>query len=152
MRHRTRIIVIASVVALALFGIVMAAIFGLTQYYKPAKNIADTKADLVIDANTLYHAFETDEQKANATYTGKILEVTGSVAEVAVNQGGEVTVILRESDAMNGVFCTMRPEDSDDAKAFAAGKKVTVKGTCDGYNGMEMMPGDVVMTRCSIVK
>lgn len=152
MRHRTRIIIVATVIALALFGIVMAAIFGLTQYYKPQKNIADTKADVAVVATDLYRAFEADEQKANATYTGKILEVTGPVAEVAVNQGGEVTVILREADAMNGVFCTMRAEDSEEAKAFATGKTVTIKGTCDGYNGMEMMPGDVVMTRCSIVK
>jgi hypothetical protein len=152
MRHRYRVVLYAALIAVGLFAIIMGAIYGITQYYKPAKDIAETKADVTIAANELYLAFEQHEQEANASYNGKVIQTSGTVAEIATNQNNEVTVILREAGMTNGVFCTMLPAAADAARNLKAGDKVTVKGQCDGYNGMEMMPGDVVLTQCSLVE
>lgn len=145
-------ILFAVLLALALFGVVFGTMYGLTEYFRPAKNIAATKADVSVDAKDLFSAFEKDEQRADAAYLNKVIAVNGPVAEISKDQSGASVVVLRGADMETGVNCTMTADQSEKAAALKTGQRVTIKGVCTGYTGMEMMPGDVVLTNGSLVE
>src|SRR5688572_3763819 len=98
MRHRTRIIIFAVLAALALYGVIAGAMYGITEYYRPAKDIASTEADVTVDAKELFAAFETNEKEANDKYLNKIIAVKGPVGEVSADQSGAKMVVLRTPD------------------------------------------------------
>ena len=152
MNHRVRAIIIAALIAVALYAVVMAAIYGLTQYEKPRENISEKKADVSINSEQLQQSFETNEQTANTDYLNKVIEVSGPVGNVSSNQQGAQVITLRKADKDVGVLCTMMKEESDKVKTIKAGQQVKLKGLCTGYNGMDMMPGDVVLIDCTLVE
>src|SRR5262245_3314837 len=92
-----------------------------------------------IDANELMRAYKTNEEKADAEFKNKALEVTGTVTE---NTQGMVL----ELDS--GVMA----ESSESAeKAFEAikqGDRVTVRGLCTGFRDMQF----VHLRDCELVK
>ncbi|HHB79133.1 MAG TPA: hypothetical protein ENK85_07865, partial [Saprospiraceae bacterium] len=50
----------------------LAGIYGYFQWNKPHKDTSKISADVVLDANDLLHAFESDESKANTQYLDKV--------------------------------------------------------------------------------
>lgn len=89
----------------------------------------DIKSD-AITADVLAGAFLANEQHGNGKYLNKVLDVTGTIAEVTKNQDGKTVITLGiSSDPLSGIQCTMR----DDHIQAEAGKKITIKGFCNGY-------------------
>lgn len=146
MRHRTKIIVYAVLMALVLFGIIFGAMFGMTEYFRPAKDISTTKADITINADQLFATFEKNENEANEKYLNKIIAVKGTVGEISTDQSNQKVVVLRTADVMFGIACSMKPDQADKAATLKEGQNVTVKGLCTGYTM------DVVLTEASIVE
>ena len=111
---------------------------------KPHQNMQSAKADMQVDAKTLFSDYETNEEAANAKYLGKILEVSGVVRE-STSKDSVNTVVL-ETEGMMGVSCTLDPLSTHPRTSFPAGETITLKGTCNGF----VM--DVQMDRCVEVK
>lgn len=150
MKHRFIQIALAAAIALALYGIIMAAIYGISLYFKPAKDISEEKADVRVTASELYLNYEKDEQSANEQYLNKVIAVKGPVDEVTTNQDSQSIIILRDSSMPMGVSITMMENES--VSQLRPGQVITIKGLCTGYQGMDMMPGHVILTEGSIVK
>ena len=61
------------------------AYYGWSEFNRKAADPADLKAELSVDANALLSAYEANEEAANAQYTGKSVEVKGTVREIKKN-------------------------------------------------------------------
>ncbi len=123
------------------------AVGGYLQYNKPHKNYAKAKADISINAQELYSAFEKDETVANNKFLSKVLEVDGEIVTIQSNPNGSITIAL--IDEMMGVSCTFDSVyvfknqslfDNSENKST-----VKIKGRCDGFLT------DVRLSKCSFV-
>jgi cytochrome c-type biogenesis protein CcmE len=102
---------------------------GIYLYRKPRTTAASQQTDFTITADELYKQFETNETGANAKYTGKILEITGTVGEVQKTDS-TLSVLLTAKEAMGGVNCSMATTEVANVQQH---KTVTVKGKCAGF-------------------
>ena len=127
--------IILAVLVLAAIGICT----GFYMWNKKAPKAEDAKG-VVITADGIARAYAADEQKANAAYLDKVLELSGTVSEVSRNQDSAVVVILDSGDPIAGVQCTMRER----SVSMANGQQVVLKGFCRGNNM------GVVLTDCIV--
>lgn len=103
-----------------------------------ATTYKDTKSE------TLVADFETNEKKADLLYTGKVIEITGTVKEVSFLNNRN-TLILQGKDNNSGVICDMNNNQLDVFKKISEGEIITIKGICKGFLK------DVVMLNCIII-
>ncbi len=120
--------------------IILAGTVGLYLYNKPVRSIRNKKADISISADSLFSAFEADENAANKTYLNKVIEVSGKIQSVDSDTSG-LAVTLQSASGMFGVICKME-NSYQDPDAFTRGQSVQLKGICTGY----LM--DVVLVSC----
>jgi hypothetical protein len=112
----------------------------ISMYYKPHRSVESEQA-IVIDARQLFLEYETDESLANTKYLNKAVEVTGTVAEITINQNNKTVLLLETSNPMFGVSCTLESDNSN----VEIGSSVSIKGICTGYLS------DVVITQGIVI-
>ncbi len=113
---------------------------------KPHKNVEDAPA-ITVSATELYNSFIKDSAKANELYTNKVLQVSGEVSQVSINQQSQQVFFLKTGIPEAFINCTV------EGKKLSAktGDKVRIKGICSGYIGGDAdmgLPGDVFLIRC----
>lgn len=113
---------------IALIGIVTAGIIIYRIYTKPHRDVTKEQA-LAITADSLYQAFKTNEQAANAQYLDKAVAVSGEVVSVTTNQDGKTVADFKTSDSFVVINCTFKEKPGD----LKVGDKITFKGICTGY-------------------
>lgn len=126
-------ILLYSIGGLIFCGIVAAFIL----WFQPPRQVSGQPA-VLITAEALYQAYDTDEQAADSRYLGNALEVTGTVTDTEINQDGQLVVFLDTGNPSGNIVCTF-PESPGD---IPAGQQITVKGFCAG------MLADVMLTDC----
>jgi hypothetical protein len=132
-----------------------AASVGYYLYNKKHFSVESSTSVADIAATALHQTFVTDSMLAKNKFIGdevnhKVIQVSGEVAEIKKDQQGIFIVLLKT--ATDGAFINCAMEGSTDN--INAGSKIAIKGICTGYNfdaGMGI-PGDVILTRCFIVK
>ncbi len=124
--------------------LIIALLAGLFMFYKtwymPHRDAKDETA-IIVTAQQIIDAYASDEKNANALYLDKAIEVSGEIEEIKKTAEGKTVVILKGSDPMSGIRCTMK--DNANVKA---GQTVKIKGICSGY----LM--DVTIIDCYIVE
>ncbi|KAA9037612.1 DUF4131 domain-containing protein [Ginsengibacter hankyongi] len=141
MRKKGRTILFI-LIAFALFAFVI----GFLLWNKPHVNVKDADA-VTTDAIALYSSFMSDSAKAKSAFLDKVVEVSGVVQEVSMNQQRQQVVLLKTSVPGASVNCTME----QNRNKIKPGDRVVIKGICSGYIGgdREMgIPGDVFLIRC----
>lgn len=118
---------------------------GYYLYNKPSKGIESVKADVSIDAPTLFGSYENDENTSNQKFLGKILEVEGVVQSMNCLRDGNSSITLRTNNEMFGVICNLDSLHAKDV-VYKEGEKVKLKGVCTG------MLMDVILIKCIAVK
>ena len=139
------ILIIAGLIILG--GI--AAFVGYKYYYnKPHTDYVETKTEVQINAKRLWVDYSMNKDIAGPKYTGKVIEVTGSIMRVEVVNDLTIVVFAykRGDFGDEGIRVTMLPEYAQAAKGINPFKNVTIKGLCTGYNDQ-----DVIMENGSIV-
>ena len=139
-----------SILVTLLLVVCLAAAIG---YYLFNKGPVDVKnsASIKTTATELYKLFDTDSSEALKKYSGKILQVTGTVAAVSFNQKKEKIILLKTDTGGASINCTLE-EDPGEMKLD---DKVDIKGICSGIGqGDEDLgiKGDVYLTRCFLIK
>jgi len=124
---------------LCLLFVLVGAGIGYRLYNKPHRSAA-TETAMLVSAATLATEYEKNEAVSNRKYLGQLLQVSGSVSDVSVNQQHKTVIILTGSD-MSGVQCSLLEE----APAIKKGDVVTIKGFCAGFLT------DVILDRCVLV-
>ena len=120
--------------------IVLAAGYGLYQWFKPHRNVQSEKA-VTITAPELYKAFQANEK--DPKYLDKAIQVSGIIAETNTNQAGKMVCILQTEDPVFGVNCTFIKNTT-----LQPQQPVIIKGLCTGY----LSGADVVLIDCEVVK
>lgn len=129
---------------LVLLGGIIGGSVGLYLWFKPVPGIESLETDLTIPASDLFLAFEANENAANEKYLNKVVEVTGLVREVKVNEAGFPVVVLETDDMMFGIICEFESKESL-PKDVQVGALITIKGVCNG----KLL--DVVLNRCLFI-
>lgn len=123
--------------------VIALAVVGYKMYNKPHVDVAIEKADITITANNLFADFSNDEEKANATYLDKIVEVKGVIGKIA-NEEEKVIINLNTGDDFGSVLCHLSDSSIGKVKDIKEGESIKVKGICTGF----LM--DVVLVKCEI--
>lgn len=137
---------------IALVLIILAAAAGFIVYKyvynKPHPDYVSEKADLTIAAKRLWTDYSMNKDIADPKYTGKIIEVVGSIMRVeAIDDMVIVVFAFRKGDfGDEGIRVSMHPAFHQAAKGINPFKNVKIKGLCTGYNDQ-----DVIMENGSIV-
>lgn len=126
-------------IALAVCAVAGAAV-GYYMWNKPHKDMTKAEADFTLDADALFSEFEADEDAANTKYLGKVIEVSGTVAQVLPSE--KTTVVLETENGIFGVRCELDTFSNVDFPEYQPGDVVSLKGNCTGFLG------DVVLVRC----
>ena len=139
-RSKRNVFSVLIIIALA------AAVYAYFLWNKPHKDIQNATA-IKTTAVTLYNTFTTDSAKAKTTFLNQVVEVSGIVKSVSLNQGKKQIILLKTSMADASINCTV-----EQSKLIVqAGDNISLKGVCIGYMGgdEEMgLPGDVYLIRC----
>jgi flagellar basal body-associated protein FliL len=128
---KSKIIRIALISALAVAVIAGSIILYMVK--QPHRDVQAAKTDYQIEASALVNEYLTSTNKANEKYLdeegeSKILEITGSVADISKNADGSTVVLLKESQAKAGVKCFFNLENSAEATQLQIGQNVKIKG------------------------
>lgn len=133
--------IIIAILSVGLLG----GMYGYYLWNKPHQDMASAKADMALDAKSIYDEFSKDETAANAKYLDKVIQVKGTVASVD-KQNGTSLILLDSGDPMGGVACELDPLATHAKTEFQEGEEVVFKGTCSGKLS------DVQISRCVLVK
>jgi hypothetical protein len=138
MKKSLKIVAIIAVVAIC-----SGAYVAYTMWNKPHADALDMEG-IKITAAELVGAYEADEAAANAKYLSKVVEVTGSVAEVNIQDSLTFVNLSYPEAMMGGVQVTVDQRSIEDAKKLKEGDNATFKGFCNGYL-MDVVVKDAVL-------
>ena len=120
------------ILAILLIGGAVGGFLAYRMWNKPFEDVSDMDG-IPVTAEALYTAFESNEQQANSTYVGKVVEVTGTVGDIEKSDTIS-RVMLTFPDAMMGaVRVTLDSRHLADAEAVKTGEQATFKGFCNGF-------------------
>ncbi len=128
--------------------IIAAAFTGYYFYNKGPVDIQQASAQKA-DAASLYNEFVTDSISAQKKYSGKILLVSGNVADLSVNQQGQSIVLLKTSNGKGFINCTLQEK----ATSISKDQSIQIKGSCSGLGEADEDLGlqpDLYLERCII--
>jgi len=118
-------------------------------FNKPHRNIDLETPAYIIDAKSLFNDFNNDEVSASQTYANQVIQVSGIIAELFIDDY-QISIVL--NDDLKGVSCELDSLTIDRNKtlidSLKIGDQITLKGKCDGF---DMIMG-VVLTRCFIIQ
>lgn len=107
------------------------------------KNIENEVTEHNLNATDLVNYYANNEAKANLLYTGKIIEITGTIKEISYLNDRN-TIILNSNSETFGVICDINPNQKEKLHQLKQHQKIKVKGICKGFLK------DVIFLNCSI--
>jgi hypothetical protein len=122
------------------------SLYGYLLWNKPHKDIKKATA-VNTNAVSLYNTFIADSVKAKLIFLNKVVQVSGIVKEVSLNNEKKQIILLETSVADASINCTIE----EDKLNIKTGDTVSLKGMCIGYIGGDAamgLPGDVYLIRC----
>jgi hypothetical protein len=120
------------VLIVILVGASIGAFVAYKMWNKPFDDVTDMEG-MKVNADVLYKAFETNEQTANTTYVGKVVEVSGTVGDIETSDTIARVMITFPDAMMGAVRVTLDSRHLADAKAVKTGDQATFKGFCNGF-------------------
>lgn len=124
MKRKNTILMISSVIAITS----LTAVF---MYFKPHRSVRNEDALFTLSVSELVSAFVEDEARANSLYVGEIIEVSGTLKEMILNDS-TVILLMGDSTEMTGVSCYLQRDQKQKYRRLTRGSFVSVKGVCNG--------------------
>ena len=117
---------------IAVIAIIVIA-YGAYMWFMPHQNVQGTKAFKTIKATALVHEFLQDKDKANDLYLdaegeSKVLVITGTIANISIDQLNQQVVLLKDATEKMGVSCTFTVDSNSQVEQLKVGDKVQIKG------------------------
>ena len=135
-------LIIAGVAILA--GVVY---YAYHEFNRKPESTSEKTATASFKADSLAAAFESNDSLATLQYCGKIIEVEGIVQEKSA-ENGAVRLHLKGSE-MSNVICQFEARDSAIFNTVNTGAKICLKGQCNTYQKVDLLPGgDVLLSNC----
>lgn len=114
-----------------LLVLLIVAAWGWHLYMLPHQSAAGEAADFTISADSLYSQYQKDEHSADRKYLGKVIVVSGKLAEIQHSGNSEIW-ILSPQPGGGGINCQLFGGTRIDPEP-KTGDAVTVKGRCTGF-------------------
>lgn len=127
-------------IGIILFSVVVSGVI-YRMYNKPHRD-PSTESAIQVSATELFRSFENNEAEANGLYLDKVLEVSGKITEITINQQSIPVIVLETENPMFTVRCTMENPEI----AVNVGDIIKIKGICTGYLS------DVIIVKGMIVE
>lgn len=118
------------VLSLILLVIIVGGFYGYQLYQKKTPDIVNRTPDVVIGADDLLNAFNSDTASARKQYVDKIIEVTGMVKRI--DTAG--AVVLGDSANASEITVGFDRRHMKDYRNLKVGINTVVQGVCSGYN------------------
>lgn len=114
-------------------GILIAVAVALYMFNKPARDVQATQTDFSYKASEIVKEYLTDAKKANDKYldeegNSKVLEITGTVAEISEDFNHQKVILLKAATDKAGVSATFTKETNSHTENIKVGDEITVKG------------------------
>lgn len=140
-------------------GILIAVAVALYMFNKPARDVQATQTDFSYQASEIVNEYLSDAKKANNKYldengNSKVLEITGTVAEISEDFNNNKVIVLKEAKDQAGVSATFTPETNANASKVKVGDKVTIKGVIQSgasYDTDLEMYENVIINKSDII-
>jgi regulatory protein YycI of two-component signal transduction system YycFG len=132
--------------AVVLIAVLLTGIYFYTEFTRKPADLNKSDAVEFVKASDLSAFYINYEDSANKKYSGKVIEVSGSVIEVENQQDTLLSVFLGDTLQTARVSCLMDKNSISAAKKVVRGDLIKIKGICTGY----LM--DVELNRCVLVK
>lgn len=132
-----------TIISFLIFGILCFFII-YKIYNRPHINIVESKADIALTANKIIYDFSSDETKANRSYLGKIIKISGIISELKLEKEKGI-ITLKTNQDFGSILCHLSVEASQKMNLLKVGQTITLKGVCTGY----LM--DVILIKSEIV-
>lgn len=132
-------------IAFLLIAVIAIAIgfYVYSQYNRSTPGVSHMEAIMDIKAAALAKAFQDDETNANKKYLGKVIIISGPVAEIEEKGGFIRSLIIGKSEELHNVGCLF--DSTFKVAHIAPGQEIKVKGICNGFLI------DVELSRCILV-
>ncbi|MBE0641062.1 MAG: hypothetical protein IH599_03450 [Bacteroidales bacterium] len=136
-------------IILLLIATLVGVVVAYFMYNKPHPDYTAMEPEHTLSALTIYQAFLDDPTGSNALYTGKVIQLNGTLTRVEPLDTTAILVFALEEGMFGeqGVRCTMHPDHLAPAEALKEGSEVNVKGYCTGFNDT-----DVILEKCVVVE
>lgn len=127
--------------------LLIAAGWGYYLYQKPHESAAGDRANVTIEADSLYSQYSGNEKASDGKYMGKVLEVSGKLAEIQRNGPSEVWILATNGAGGGGINCQLFTGENIPEPRPKPGDKVTIKGRCTGWLVMDVTLSDCVVEK-----
>lgn len=136
-----KVIVIGVLLAILLGGLI-----AYKTYNKPHSDMSSIKVDAKMSASELYNSYESSESAADEKYLGKIIQITGEINDVNIENNRVESLSLETGDMISSVTCLLDEVNTDHRQNFKKGEKITLNCVCTG----KLM--DIELNRCVEIK
>jgi len=122
--------------------------YGLYTYFKPMADSSNRNADVKISSTSMIEAFSTDASAADQTYKDKVVEITGTLKKISLQDSAAVLVFDEGGSAIIVAACKVK------TSGIAEGNSVRLKGLYKGYiPGDEVfgMPAEIKIDECILL-
>jgi hypothetical protein len=106
--------------------------WALYLYNKPHANVARLRPEFRLDARDLYGEYRRDEAGANHKFTGKVIEVKGTVSDRQLTDS-TASIQLNTGYPEVTVNCSFLVTGHAKINFPPKGSSVTIKGRCTGF-------------------
>lgn len=138
------------IIALVLLLLAAAAAFIVYKYVynKPHPDYEKARAEVSVQAETLWTDFTMNKENADEMYTGKMVALEGMIDHVEEVDDMIILVYVFNQGIFGdeGIRVSMLPQFQNEALEISPSGPVNIKGLCTGYNGI-----DVIIEKGSIV-
>jgi tRNA(Ile2) C34 agmatinyltransferase TiaS len=140
-------------------GFLIAAGIALYMFNKPARDVQATQTDFSYSASAIVNEYLTDANAANEKYldeegNSKVLEITGTVADISEDFNNQKVILLKNATDKAGVSATFTKETNAHTNNVKIGDEITVKGVIRSgaaYDADLEMYENVILDKCDIV-
>jgi hypothetical protein len=132
-------------VTIPLCLVLIALAWGYHLYNKPHGSAADGTVAISLNADSLFAQYQRDEHSADQLYLGKVIEVSGKIAEIQQNTQSEVLILSTQSGS-GGINCQLFPGEDKREPPYHTGDPVKIRGRCTGFL-MDVNLADCVVSR-----
>ena len=139
--------------------IIIVGIIGAMMFFKPQRDVQNTKTDFSYQASEIVNEYLTDSNKANNKYldeegNSKVLEIEGLVAKISEDFNNQKVILLKSATDKAGVSCTFTKETNEHTLNIKTGDKITVKGVIRSGAAFDAdldMYENVILEKCDII-
>jgi len=134
------------IIALVVIGAIGGAYGYFFMYNKSHPDYEKLDADISISAAELFANCRDNGQAA--TYTGKVLEITGTAQSLEKNAGVYTLVFVFDDGVFGaeGVRATFLPNYNTRLEGLSLDQEIKIKAFCTGYND-----SDVILEKASLI-